>query len=229
MIHLDATRRPRFTTFTVIVVLIGVAALTSALLQAPATDPVAAKRDFRAHHCGATPLARPFDPQLDYDQARASDEIRAYHGAIFVARVDALEGETVQPSGGTAPPHQVQHYLATVDRSLVGQASGQVPIVYLGADDDSFEAAGFGPLRIGERYLFFAGGDRAGTEFYVEAGTGAILITCDQQEEKLVEKYLPLIAEAEQYEQEVIARATRRAEVRDRRMGITPTVTTVPD
>lgn len=222
-----------------IVLIIGIAtsaALAVALALGYVGDPVVAKKDVKkSDQQGNAAADDVFDPQRDYDQTRASDEVRAYHGAIFFARVDALEGEDQEPSGGTAPAHHVQHYLATVDRSLVGPVSGQIRIIYLGAYDMSFESGGYGPLRIGERYLFFAGGPanqpptEPQTEFYVQAGTGTILITSDRQEQELVDKYLPLIAQADAHEREVEARATAWAEAREDRAGITPSVTINPE
>lgn len=177
----------------------------------------------------ANTASQDFDPQRDFDQSQASDEIRAYHGAIFIARVDSLEGEAEEPSGGTAPAHQVQRYLATVDRTLAGTMSGQVQIVYWGAYEMTPESMGFGPLRIGERYLFFAGSADNERAYTVQAGSGTILITSDQQEQDLVDHYLPLIAEADAYEQQSIVEATGWAEANAARAGVTPTVTIEPE
>jgi hypothetical protein len=170
-----------------------------------------------------------FDPQRDYDQSLASDELRAYHGNIFFARVDSLEGEEKEHLAEGLAPHRVLRYLATVDRSLAGKVAGQVLIVYYGAYDESFESAGFGPLRIGERYLFFAGSDEARTEFYVQAGSGTILITDAQRDKELVDKYTPLIAEAEEHEKNVIARSTAWEAARAARAGTVPQAAISPE
>ncbi|MDQ2655482.1 MAG: hypothetical protein M3Z20_20830 [Chloroflexota bacterium] len=177
----------------------------------------------------ATPVAEAFDPQRDYDQSQASDEIRAYHGAIFIARVDALEREQLHVSTGAAPPQHVQHYLVTVERTLAGGMSGQVSVVYWGAYEETPDTLGFGPLRIGERYLFFAGSADHERAYTVQAGSGTILITSDQQEQDLIDHYLPLIAEADIQEKESIAEATGWAEASAARSGITPTVSIDPE
>lgn len=169
-----------------------------------------------------------FDPQRDYDQERASDEERAYHGAIFVARVDSLERDEEQAVAKDVPPHRVLTYLVTVERSLAGEVSGQVSLVYFSAFEETYDNGGFGPLRTGERYLFFAGQDQAETEFNVQAGTGTIPITSDRQEAELVDTFRPLINEADAREQEVIARATVWAEARQARAGIAPEVSIEP-
>ncbi|MFN8662153.1 MAG: hypothetical protein U0075_09700 [Thermomicrobiales bacterium] len=143
--------------------------------------------------------------------------------------MDALEGDEEEPSGGSAPARQVQHYLATVERTLAGTMSGQIRIVYAGAYEITPESQGFGPLRIGERYLFFAGSADDERAYTVQAGSGTILITDDEQERHLIDHYLPLIAEAEVHEQAVIASATAWAEANAGRAGVTPTVTIDPE
>ena len=204
------------------------AALVLALVIGLSGDPAVAKKDKKVAQQEKS-ASQDFDPQRDYDQSLASDELRAYHGKIFVARVDALEGENEEPSGGTAPPLHVQNYVATVERTLVGDASGQVRIVYWGAYDETPDTMGFGPLRIGERYLFFAGDTENGTGYTVQAGSGTILITSEQQEQELVDHYLPLIAEAEVHAQEVNARATAWAEANAARAATTPSVLIDPE
>lgn len=176
----------------------------------------------------ATPAAPTFDPQRDYDQSQASDEHRAYHGAIFIAHVDALEAEAAERSGGTAPPHQVQHYQVTVERTLAGTMRGQVRITNWGAYDMAPETLGFGPLRPGERYLFFAGSAEHEGEYTVQAGSGTILITSNQQEQQLVAHFLPLLAVADAREQEAITEATAWAEAVNSRLGHVPSVMLIP-
>lgn len=219
----------RLAAFTLIVGLIAAAVLAGSLVWDPGNASVAAKDKKQANQQDGGGAADGFDPQRDYDQSRASDEIRAYHGAIFFARVDSLEREEDQSVAKGVPPHRVLTYLVTADRSLAGEVKGQVPIIYSGAYEETYENGGFGPLRIGERYLFFAGADTAGTEYYVEAGTGAILITSDRQETELVNTYRPLIAEADAHEQEAIARATAWADALQDRAGLTPTASIDPD
>jgi hypothetical protein len=222
---LEHARKPPSTRLAAVIMVIGLSISTIhavSLISGSGDGPVVAKNKRKDVQQEGTAQPDNFDPQRDYDQRRTSDELRAYHGAIFFAHVDSLAGEHVEPTAEGVPPHRLLTYLVTVDRSLAGNADGQVPIIYFGAYENSFESAGFGPLRIGERYLFFAGGDKGGTEYYVQAGSGTILITSDRQEEHLVKKYLPLIAEADRHEQEAIARATARAEARNERAEPTP-------
>ena len=212
------------------------AALVLAVAFSLAGDPAVAKKDKKAAQQDKS-ASQEFDPQRDYDQSQASDEHRAYHGAIFIARVDALEdenevslgGEIEEPPGSTAPTRIVQQYLVTVERTLVGDVSGQVGIVYWGAYDETPDTQGFGPLRIGERYLFFAGSADHTREYTVQAGSGTILITSDQQEQELVDKYVPLIAAADADEQAAIAEATAWAEANAARVGIRPSVSIDPE
>lgn len=212
------------------------AVLVLALVIGLTDDPAMARKDKKAAQQDNA-ASQDFDPQRDYDQSQASDEHRAYHGAIFIAQVDALEGEDEvslggeieDPPGSTAPTRIVQHYLVTVERTLAGTLSGQVTIVYWGAYDETPETLGFGPLRIGERYLFFAGSAEHAREYTVQAGSGTILITSEQQEQELVDHYLPLIAEADAHAQEVNARATAWAEANAARAGITPSVSIDPE
>jgi hypothetical protein len=64
--------------------------LASTLELGLAGDPAVATKDKKkTDQQKATAVAEEFDPQRDYDQTQASDEIRAYHGAIFIARATA--------------------------------------------------------------------------------------------------------------------------------------------
>lgn len=167
------------------------------------------------------------DPQRA-DPSEKPSPIRAYHGSIFFARVDALARETAEPRPANLPPSFVQHYLVTVDRVLVGDASGQVPITYFDALEFTADNNGFGPLRIGERYLLFAGFSFETGEYLVGAGTGTILVTSAEQEEQLARGYAPLILDAEAHEQLVIAGMRKWIPARAARRGVMPIATLYP-
>lgn len=169
-----------------------------------------------------------FDPQRDVQEDPFTEQ-RAYHGQIFFARIDALEREMEEPSAEGMPSMLVQHYLVTVDRVLVGTANDQISVSYYGSDEISPESGGFGPLRVGERYLLFAGFNPESGQYPVSAGTGTILIASSEQEEELARGYAPLIEAAEVREQEVRAELRAWEAARESRKGVDPTAEISPE
>jgi hypothetical protein len=141
---------------------------------------------------------------------------RSQHGNIFFGRVvDVVE--TGRFKGGLDLFYVV--YTVDVEESLRRtlaegpegrEAKGRVQIQVSGIDLPIEDKGRSAPLTVGERYLFFAGLNMD-KGYLVDAEVGFLPVASDEEAEELTAEFTPLIRQAEQKDQAVIARATNAA------------------
>lgn len=126
-----------------------------------------------------------------------TDEGRARFGQIFVGEVVAMAGEDTIPTSDPEDALPVILYDVEVEQTLKGEASGRVRIWYEGFEYRGPDAGKVGTLRVGERYLFFAGFDPDKGWYPVNAGLGVLSINSQREATDLVATFEPLIRGAE--------------------------------
>lgn len=150
-----------------------------------------------------TPAGTPGSDAVAYDfMVPATNEGRAQFGNMFIGEVVAIAGEDRIPTSDPEDILRVILYDVKVEQTLKGDAVGNVQIWYEGADYVGPDAEGpddthSGELRVGERYLFFAGFDPETKEYPVNATIGVIPIGNARQAANLVATFTPLIRQAE--------------------------------
>jgi hypothetical protein len=132
----------------------------------------------------------------------ATNEGRAQFGNIFLGTVIAVSGQETIPTSDPEDILRVILYQVQVDQTLQGDAAGQVQVWYEGADYRGPDTAGpgyrhSGELRIGNRYLFFAGFNPETGEYPVNATIGVLPVKNDRHAANLVATFEPVIRDAE--------------------------------
>lgn len=148
------------------------------------------------------------DAPIAYDMLiPPTDEGRARYGNIFVGEVLKASGEDIISSTDPQDKLRAILYDVEVEQTLQGDASGRVTIWYEGADYRGPDSGGSGyvhegELKVGERYLFFAGFNDIKNWYPVNATYGVIPVEDDRRAAELVGAFEPLIREAEQLAQQ---------------------------
>lgn len=124
----------------------------------------------------------------------------ARQGTIFFAQV--IDVVLIRTERETTPdaifPKII--YAVHVDRSLRGDASGQVNVSFLDPRLELTRNEASGPLAIGERYLFFAGALTSQGYYPVDLEFGFTPVRDGQHAEELAAEFMPLVQQAEQEE-----------------------------
>lgn len=132
-----------------------------------------------------------------------TDEGRAEFGQIFIGEVVAIAGEDTIPTSDPEDVLPVIIYDVDVKQTLKGQAADRVQVWYEGFDYKGPDYKSAGALRVGERYLFFAGFAPDKGWYPVNAGLGVLPIENDREEADLVATFEPLIRRAEHQPQQI--------------------------
>ena len=126
-----------------------------------------------------------------------TDEGRAQFGQIFIGEVIAVAGEDTIPTSDPEDVLPVILYDVEVEQTLKGEAAGRVRIWYEGFDYRGPDSKKAEELRIGDRYLFFAGFDPANGWYPVNAGLAVVPINNRGEVADLIATFEPLIQRAE--------------------------------
>ena len=146
-----------------------------------------------ASRAAGTPVAE----EIVYDtMLPPTNEGRARFGEIFIGEVIAIVGKDTIPTSDPEDVLPVILYEVQVEQTLKGAPAGRVRIWFEGFDYRGPDSQKAGELRVGERYLFFAGFDPENNWYPVNAGLGVLPVKSDREAATLAATFEPLIREA---------------------------------